>query len=432
MGKNRTNCSNEVGSLCTAISKIEINSLISLLGGELRKQGLTENTIKKYTYYYVNKFKQYCDSVQIMEYMPQVADEWLKLQYYRMENGKISSKYCQNIKKVISMCNELYNTGRIQKRIDRDNCRLCISPENEKIVAAFLRILEPLLGTSSIGNFKYYSRQFFYYVECNLSNNLKKITASDIQAFLSWEYPTHMNSIGNVINVLCRLLGFLYEKGYINFKVDFGLFKSAGNSKKVLPCLLGNEIDELIRNVDTATSTGKRDRAILVLAAYTGLRGVDIFNLKLNEINWNTSEIHIIQRKTGRALSLPLEATVGNAIADYILNGRPDSPLLYVFLRTKAPYTKLSDHGNGYNILFKHLKSVGFEWKPNTGRGFHSIRRSIGTRMAENGVPLPTIAEVLGHSSMESSKRYISFDAMNMVQCCLGLGSIPVTKGGLS
>lgn len=54
------------------------------------------------------------------------------------------------------------------------------------------------------------------------------------------------------------------------------------------------------------------------LLYFTGLRGVDISKLKLSDINWRTDRISLVQSKTGAPLSLPLRATAGNAIFDYI------------------------------------------------------------------------------------------------------------------
>lgn len=69
-----------------------------------------------------------------------------------------------------------------------------------------------------------------------------------------------------------------------------------------------------------------------MLTAQTGLRACDIVNLKRKNIDWRAMEIRIVQQKTGKPLTLPLEVESGNAIADYLLHGRPKSDLPYVFL----------------------------------------------------------------------------------------------------
>lgn len=97
--------------------------------------------------------------------------------------------------------------------------------------------------------------------------------------------------------------------------------------------LVSMAIDELLIDMDSAM--GKRDYAIISLAATTGLRAADIIKLKLEDINWEKSELRFIQSKTGGAISLPLIEETADAIKNYILNARPESECNEIFLRIK-------------------------------------------------------------------------------------------------
>lgn len=94
------------------------------------------------------------------------------------------------------------------------------------------------------------------------------------------------------------------------------------------------ELNLILKQVNTETPAGKRDYAIIQLGITSGLRAGDITNLKLTDIDWKNNEIHLIQGKTKQPLSLPLEEHTGNAIIDYVLNGRPKSESSYMFLRS--------------------------------------------------------------------------------------------------
>lgn len=61
-----------------------------------------------------------------------------------------------------------------------------------------------------------------------------------------------------------------------------------------------------------------RDKAIGILALYTGLRGCDIAGMILDSIDWDRDLIYIRQQKTDSPLELPLTAVVGNAIFNYL------------------------------------------------------------------------------------------------------------------
>ena len=78
-----------------------------------------------------------------------------------------------------------------------------------------------------------------------------------------------------------------------------------------------------------------RDTAMFAVAASLGLRAGDIVRLTLSDIDWIHHEIHFVQNKTGVELHLPLEASVGNAIANYILHERPKTQSRALFIRSR-------------------------------------------------------------------------------------------------
>ena len=61
-----------------------------------------------------------------------------------------------------------------------------------------------------------------------------------------------------------------------------------------------------------------RDRAIGMLLLFTGMRSSDIAGLTFSDIDWEKEEIRIFQKKTGNELVLPLTASIGNALYDYV------------------------------------------------------------------------------------------------------------------
>ena len=64
--------------------------------------------------------------------------------------------------------------------------------------------------------------------------------------------------------------------------------------------------------------------------------------LSLSEVDFCNGRINYIQEKTGKPQSLPLLSKMGNALKDYINNGRPDSAEDRIFLRLEAPYRSLT------------------------------------------------------------------------------------------
>ena len=102
-----------------------------------------------------------------------------------------------------------------------------------------------------------------------------------------------------------------------------------------LPDVLGpTEVDRVLAAVDLSTPLGRRDYAVLVLAARYGLRPCDIRKLTLDEIDWREARIDLRQGKTGRPLVLPLLPDVAGALSAYLLDGRPVSTTAPSFCAT--------------------------------------------------------------------------------------------------
>ena len=157
-----------------------------------------------------------------------------------------------------------------------------------------------------------------------------------------------------------------------------------------------------------------------------------MLNLKLQDIHWKDAEISIVQRKTNRQLILPLDQETGDAIADYLLHGRPTSKSTFVFLRSVAPYTNLKVGSCiGSRIVQKYAALSGVVWTTEERKGFHSFRRSLGRELLENDVPVCTISEILGHAYRNSTKQYLSVDVKHLRECALPLNELRCTKEAL-
>jgi integrase len=114
--------------------------------------------------------------------------------------------------------------------------------------------------------------------------------------------PGSMRTALSAVRVLCR---FIEESGHCT-----GLARAVPRqvSRRVrsVDVLPAGDADALTTSTNTATSQGRRDKAMLLLAARTGLRPVDIAGLRLQDIDWAQGQITLVQHKTGALLTLPL------------------------------------------------------------------------------------------------------------------------------
>lgn len=287
-------------------------------------------------------------------------------------------------------------------------------------------------STGTVELYDTISRQFLEYLDSKKIKNISEVQLIDVSLFIPYiskhYQPTSMRT---VLSALKSFLKYVEKRNLEMVRLGDAVPGSFGRKTNIVPTISPEEEQKLLQAVDTSTASGKRDYAMLLLAMRTGLRSIDIVNLKLSDIHWRSNTTEIVQRKTGMPLVLPLLADVGNAIANYILNGRPDSQQPYLFLRSMAPFQKLSGHSGCYAIGCKIMKAAGIRQEPGDRRGFHCFRHSVAARLLSEETPLPIISSILGHRNKDSTKVYLSTDFEHLRACALNLEGIEVTKEDL-
>jgi len=189
---------------------------------------------------------------------------------------------------------------------------------------------------------------------------------------------------------------------------------------------------EEIQKVKEALSKGDNsltlcDKAIGMLALYTGLRGCDIAGMTLDSIDWDRDLICIRQQKTGFPLELPLTPVVGNAIYDYLRSERPHTESRYLFISQHKPYDRLKNRSIG-NVAVRIMKAAGIRQSKGDRKGFHIFRHHLATTLLGNGVPQPVISRTLGHTSPDSLEAYLSADFAHLKECSINIERFPVPE----
>ncbi len=408
--------------------KDQLDQLINQTLEKMQMLGMKQSTIKSYRYSAFNCIRNYCIRQGVTTCHPETLCAFLSIQQRRLENDEISQRYFRKIRKAIQMLQEFSQNGDIQWHYHHEASRFHLNDYFNACLKQFLE--KQRVGERTIAGIQSSVLQFLNHLENNGHIDFSEMSPKDVEDYLLIIAPKHRGSMGYVLYVMRLFLGYLKESSFI--PVDFLplLSTPAQRKKRILPCFTREEVDTILQQIDQRTMMGKRDYALLLLASRTGLRGIDIANLQLKDLDWFNNIIYIVQRKTGQALTLPLEAEVGNAIADYILEGRPESDSTYVFLRTIIPYNRLSETKAIGSILEKYRKKAGITRTSGDGKSFHALRRSIGTWMLESGVPLTTISQILGHRHQNSTKQYLSMDHQRLFNCALDFEGFPV-EGGL-
>ncbi len=158
------------------------------------------------------------------------------------------------------------------------------------------------------------------------------------------------------------------------------------------------------------TPIGRRDYAILILLARLGLRAGEIVSLTLDNIDWNAGSISIVG-KGGQESGLPMPVEVGEAIADYLQQGRPSCTSRSLFLRALAPLRGLGSQTTVGTIVNAAIKRAGIETRY---RGTHQFRHALASDLLRHGATLTEIGGVLRHRHPKTTSIYakVDFDAL--------------------
>ena len=256
-----------------------------------------------------------------------------------------------------------------------------------------------------------------------------KLTTEIVKGFITNVAPNNKACMSTIIGAVKRFLSYLAENDLACININC-LVNPAPRHRKLLPCFTDKEADAVLNSVDRSTPIGKRDYAIIMLTLWTGFRCVDILNLKRLDIDWNRKVINIVQCKTVVSIRTELSPGVGNAIAVYILYGRPETDSPYIFVRHRRPYDRLSDYA-GKDIMVRTLNEAGISHEAWDGKSFHAFRRTYGTRLVRAGIPIQTVGELLGHTDPNSAKKYVSLDIEGLRICCLDISMFETKKVGL-
>lgn len=237
----------------------------------------------------------------------------------------------------------------------------------------------------------------------------RSLKMSDINNYFASRI--HENACTN-ISVLCivkQFLRILYIKGLLRRPFYSGLpVPRRSQYRQIHPFWSPEELAKTLEAIDKDLPAGKRNYAIILLAARLGLRGGDIKRLRLDDIHWDRACIRLTQGKTGEHLTLPLLDDIADALVSYIRDARPRSKRREIFLSAYAPFAPLSPNNNLRDDIARYRDKAELPSMPH--RGLHSLRHTLATCLLKNNQPITLIGNLLGHMNIDTTQQYLRLD----------------------
>ena len=238
---------------------------------------------------------------------------------------------------------------------------------------------------------------------------LGSLSAQDTNQFILREAQRLGRSTAKLVGTILRsFLRHLHQRGAIPADLAGALPPVTNWSLAGLPkALQPEEIQALLSGCDRNSVAGRRDYAILLLLARLGLRGGEVSALTLDDFDWDAGIVNV-SGKGPRREPLPVPCDVGEAVADYLRNGRPSGcPTRRVFVRLKAPHRGFASTVAIDCVVRRALARAHLD---PPFKGAHLLRHSLATGMLRNGATLEDIGQILRHRHPETTQIYAKVD----------------------
>ncbi|MBU3190321.1 tyrosine-type recombinase/integrase [Clostridium bowmanii] len=274
-----------------------------------------------------------------------------------------------------------------------------------KLAAGFdVALVEDGLFPATVSSYTGDIRAFLEWLESKGNIFTGKLTRFHVTAYKKYlvENNYEINTINKKINSLQSFNQFLINKKYITEKVvDLrrDKMKLAAGSEKEVEVFTDVEVEKLLFFINSEEVTS-RDRLIILLLLYTGVRVSELVNIKLKDIDLLAMNLTISWGKGGKRREIPLKGEGIEAIKEYLEGERRSNKFAeseFLILTNRAARM---DRDAVNKLLNKLGMSLGLKIYP------HLFRHTFCTNLIRKKVELTTVAKLAGHASIQTTANF--------------------------
>lgn len=399
---------------------MKIGELVDVILKEMEAALYSIETINNYARIF-KRLEKLAKKRKEVYYTPDLGKSFIEDSSYANLTGYCHTRYCWHYR-----CVQFIESYLTDKKVDwtphhvLSEYNLSSKNFSEAQTDFWNLMVSTGLKANTMDGYRRFVHYFLMYLEDKGYRSLAELKNGDTVTFIALVCKEHYQPTSLGAHLPGLRLFLRMNKSIARFETE--LPECLLKKREISEVYSDEEYDMVLKHLESG-NVSSRNKAICLIALETGLRAVDICNLKIEDINWEHNYIHIVQEKTGRPMNIPLRASVGNALIDYMLSERPVSNSKYIFLTTHAPHTPLKTHAGYRGVLLRVISDAGIEAN---GRSFGTriTRHSTASRMLRHGVPLPLISEALGHGNPNSAMVYLSTENTKLAGCTLPLPEV--------
>lgn len=245
---------------------------------------------------------------------------------------------------------------------------------------------------------------FVVFLECkgvDFNGEMKRFYITSYRNYLI-ENQYELSTINKKVNSIQSFNKYLVDNGCTkDVVVDIAKdrVKLAYGSERQVEVLTDKQVERILFYIQNEEKVSKRNRMVILLLLYTGLRVSELCDIKIKNIDFLTAHLKVFG-KGGKVREVPLKFEVLEAIKEYLID-RSNNPF------ADSEYLIVGQRGvlqrDAINTLLEKLTlkiGIDIRLKP------HMFRHTFSTRLVGKGVPLTTVSKLAGHSSIDTTARF--------------------------
>ncbi|MBI4948172.1 tyrosine-type recombinase/integrase [Candidatus Berkelbacteria bacterium] len=258
----------------------------------------------------------------------------------------------------------------------------------------------------TLRNYTMYLARFQTWCDQNNLENVTQITAEDVEEFQMYlrgsersPSPKTQNYYLIAIRSLLKYLAKKDVEGVLSSE-KITLAKTA--SRQVI-FVENDEIEKIRSVVDTSTTSGKRDLAIISILFSTGLRIAELVKLKREQVIAKSE--FSIKGKGGKVRPVFLTERAQKDLKNYLLSRKDSNSYLFIRHHRKPELdnaVKPLTARTIQRLITVYAKACDIN-KPVTP---HKLRHGFATELLRSGADLRSVQALLGHSSITTTQAY--------------------------
>ena len=254
-------------------------------------------------------------------------------------------------------------------------------------------------------------KEFMAFVGIQVPEQFRGITRAHV---LAWRQSLEQRGLGGAsirrkLAALSSLYEYLCDRQAVTHNPVKGVKRPAVDTYEgKTPALSDGQARQLLDAPDPTTGKGKRDRAILAVLLYHGLRRAELCALDVGDVQERRGVKHLrVQGKGGKLRYAPLHPAAAARIDDYLAHaGHAGQKTSALFRALRNPSTggRLSDKGVYTNVVLHYGRPLKLTDLPLFGP--HVMRATAATNALEHGADIAKVQEWLGHANIQTTRVY--------------------------